>query len=126
VVQVVPPPGYEIVKEEDKNILIGDAYTAAVTLIFPNGLGNVSILPDQALVGAVTGPGPGVAQPPCVGDDHIVPDFISLFPYSNQAAPFAGAVRPLCDKKEVVLTDQTQAVAEFYIFTAPPIAAHFT
>ena len=26
VVEVVPPPGYELVKEEDKNILIGDNF----------------------------------------------------------------------------------------------------
>src|SRR5262249_18523081 len=31
VVEVVVPPGYELVKEEDKNILIGDNYIAPVT-----------------------------------------------------------------------------------------------
>ena len=30
VVEVVVPPGYELVKEEDKNILIGDNYIAPV------------------------------------------------------------------------------------------------
>ena len=41
VVEVVVPPGYELVKEEDKNILIGDNYIAPVTQQFP-GLGNAS------------------------------------------------------------------------------------
>ena len=40
-------PGYELVKEEDKNILIGDNYIAPVTQQFA-GFGNIFILPDQA------------------------------------------------------------------------------
>ena len=51
VVEVVVPPGYELVKEEDKNILIGDNYIAPVTQQFA-GLGNIFILPDQAAVAA--------------------------------------------------------------------------
>src|SRR5260370_7246919 len=52
VVEMVVPPGYELVKEEDKNILIGDNYIAPVTQEFP-GLGSaIYILPDQAAVGA--------------------------------------------------------------------------
>ena len=47
VVEVVVPPGYELVKEEDKNILIGDNYIAPVTQQF-GGLGSIFILPDQA------------------------------------------------------------------------------
>ena len=51
VVEMVVPPGYELVKEEDKNILIGDNYIAPVTQEFA-GLGNIFILPDQAEVAA--------------------------------------------------------------------------
>src|SRR5258708_38356430 len=49
VVEVVIPPGYELVKEEDKNILIGDNFIAPVTQQF-GGLGSIFILPDQAEV----------------------------------------------------------------------------
>ncbi len=52
VVEVVLPPGYELVKEEDKNILIGDNYIAPVTQQI-GGLGNVFIMPDQASVATV-------------------------------------------------------------------------
>src|SRR4029077_17179514 len=53
VVEMIVPPGYELVKEEDKNILIGDNYIAPVTQEFP-GLGSaIYILPDQASVAAV-------------------------------------------------------------------------
>ena len=52
VVEMIVPPGYELVKEEDKNILIGDNYIAPVTQQF-GGLGSIFILPDQAEVGQV-------------------------------------------------------------------------
>ena len=40
---------------------------------------------------------------PCVGAERVVPDYISLFPGSQEVAPFAGATRHLCDRKEVTL-----------------------
>ena len=55
VVEVVLPPGYELVKEEDKNILIGDNYIAPVTQEF-GGLGNIFIIPDQASVASASIP----------------------------------------------------------------------
>jgi hypothetical protein len=147
VVEVVVPPGYELVKEEDKNILIGDNYIAPVSQEFA-GLGNIFILPDQASVaasynannaqnsvsnlGRTTLPSTeadtgSVEQTwPCVGQMRVVPDFISLFPQSGEVAPFAGATRPLCDRKEVNLVDQTAALAKFWVFTSAHAAAHFT
>ena len=145
VVEVVVPPGYELVKEEDKNILIGDNYVAPAAQQF-GGLGSIFILPDQASVGATynsynhqnTTTDLGV-QPrhegdtgsveqfwPCVGQARIVPDYISLFPGSAEVAPFAGATRNLCDRKEVTLEDQMSVLAKFYIFSSTHVAAHFT
>ena len=111
---MIVPPGYELVKEEDKNILIGDNYIAPVTQQF-GGLGNIFILPDQAAVAAelqrqqraesdrqprsvtrrATRATRAASRPfwPCVGALRIVPDYISLFPYSQEVAPFAGASR---------------------------------
>jgi len=146
VVEVVVPAGYEIVKEEDKNILIGDSYIAPLTQQF-GAMGNIFILPDQAAVNAYYnaynpnnattnlgrtsfanfGPGgAGIANTPCVGQLRIVPDYMSLFPGAKEVAPFAGASRRLCDRREVTLDDQMQAGAEFLIFTPTPIASHFT
>jgi hypothetical protein len=147
VVEVVVPPGYELVKEEDKNILIGDNYIAPVTQQFA-GLGNIFILPDQAEVGAYynannpqnptnafgrtnfpSGEGDTGSVEifwPCVGAARIVPDFISLFPQSSEVAPFAGATRNLCDRKEVTLTEQAAALAKFWLFSSTHVAAHFT
>ena len=149
VVEVVVPAGYELVKEEDKNILIGDNYIAPATQEFP-GLGSaIYILPDQAQLSAsynannaqnaTVSLGRDSSLPshegdtgsiesywPCVGALRTVPDYISLFPNSHEVAPFAGASRPLCDRKEVTLDDQTSVQAKFYIFTPTHVAAHYT
>jgi hypothetical protein len=146
VVEVVMPAGYELVKEEDKNILIGDNFIAPVSQEF-GALGNIFILPDQAAIGSTynannaQNPTQGLgavprteAVPvfpfeqvwPCVGQLRVVPDFISLYPQSQQVSPFAGAYRHLCDRKEVTLADQMGATAKFYVYTSTHKAAKFT
>jgi hypothetical protein len=149
VVEVIVPTGYELVKEEDKNILLGDVYIAPVTQQFA-GFGNIFIMPDQAAVNAAYNPNsPGglnltnnlgsttfprhegdtgsiESYWPCVGAERIVPDLNSLYPGAGQAAPFAGAKRALCDRKEVVLQNQASVLAKFFIFSSTHIAGHFT
>jgi len=145
VVEVVVPPGYELVKEEDKNILLGDTYIAPVTQQF-GGLGNIFIMPDQAAVSSSYNANNPLnsttdlgVQPrhegdtgsvetfwPCVGQERIVPDFNSLFPQAGQNAPFAGATRRLCDRKEVTLDNQMTVLAKFYVFTSTHVAGHYT
>jgi parallel beta-helix repeat protein len=156
VVQVIMPPGYEVYKEEDKNLLIGDNFIAPVTQQF-GGLGtDIFILPDQASVASMydeSGAGynptnyqnsttasgladelsgvpgfPGYTDPvwPCVGEMRVVPDFLSLYPNVQESAPFAGATRPLCDRKEVTLTNQMAVNARFFLFTSTHIAAKYT
>ena len=157
VVQVVMPPGYEVYKEEDKNLLIGDQMIAPVTQQF-GGLGtDIFILPDQASVASMYDPNangvnssnyqnqtqnldlqgndlsgvpgfPGFQDPlwPCVGEMRVVPDYLSLFPQAKETAPFAGATRPLCDRKEVTLTNQAGAINNFFIYTSTHIASKYT
>ena len=146
VVEVVVPSGWELVKEEDKNILVGDIFIAPVTQQF-GGIGNVFILPDQAAMNAYYNAN-NAQNPtttlgvinlersdfnvntdqvwPCVGEVRTVPDYLSLFPGVKQVAPFAGAARPLCDRKEVVLADQMAANTKFFIYTKNHVAGHFT
>src|SRR5256886_8286265 len=50
VVQVIMPPGYEVEKEEDKNLLIGDNYIAPVTVQF-SGLGGAIFRSEERRVG---------------------------------------------------------------------------
>jgi hypothetical protein len=165
VVEEVTPANYEVVKEEDKNILIGDAFVGYVTQQF-GGIVNIFIVPDQATLGnanpSYTGPstatnqfgftngipngnignpttdmgrttfgsfGPGgliVQNAPCVGAMRTVPDFMAASPEGGEVAPFAGALRPLCDRKEITLEDQMQAGADFFIWTKVPASTHFS
>jgi hypothetical protein len=155
VVEVIMPPGYEVYKEEDKNLLIGDNFIAPATVQFGSLGGSIFIMPDQASVASLYDPSgagynpsnfqnqttalgtgdqlalpgfPGYQDPiwPCVGEMRVVPDFLSLFPQVMEVAPFAGATRPLCDRKEVTLPDQMSVSAKFYIYTSTHIAAKFT
>ena len=145
VVEAVTPPGYEIVKEEDKNILTGDAFIAQAPAQF-GGLSSVFILPDQATlnnanpnnpstgdVGFQSNPNTNLGQtrykaqfPECVGNLHRVPDFLSIFPQAKLVAPFAGMERSLCDRKLVVVNDQMQSAANFFLFTPVPSASQNT
>jgi len=157
VVQVIMPPGYEVYKEEDKNLLIGDNYIAPISQQFAGLGGDIFIIPDQAAVASLYDPNnvgynpsnfqnsttglslqggmlsgvpgyPGFTDPvwPCVGEMRVVPDYLSLFPKALETAPFAGATRPLCDRKEVTLTNQVAVQAKFAIFTSTHIASKFT
>ena len=55
-----------------------------------------------------------------------MPDYLSLFPQAQETAPFAGATRPLCDRKEVTLANQMSVKAKFSIFTSTHIASKYT
>jgi hypothetical protein len=156
VVEVIMPPGYEVYKEEDKNLLIGDNYIAPATVQFA-GLGtDIFIIPDQASVASLYDPAvqgfnptnyqnstvnlglneevsgvpgfPGFVDPlwPCVGEMRVVPDYLSLFPQVKETGPFAGATRPLCDRKEVTLATQMGVDNNFFLFTSTHIASKFT
>jgi hypothetical protein len=116
IVEVIVPPGYELVKEEDKNVDLGDAYV----------------------------PGTLVTPPPCVNWDdvdgdgnpgRVVPQYLSMqtdengiplpgiIPDDLISAPFAGETRPLCDRKQVTLGEGQNAAADFHLFTEVPKAA---
>ncbi len=102
IVEAVTPPGYEHVKEEDKNVDFGDSYT----------------------------PSPLALPVPCVGEQHVLPATLTLFP-GQIATPFYDAAhptatRPLCDRKQVKLTQAQNAAADFFMFTEVPVAAHIT
>lgn len=88
--------GYLIAKEEDRNVDFGDRYV----------------------------PVPMALQAPCVGDPHVVPPVLSLFPAAGEPAPFAGERRPLCDRKTLYLSNTLNGVVNFTLFTEVPPAAH--
>jgi hypothetical protein len=114
VVEVVLPPGYELYKEQDKNVDFGDTFFTKAAIAEP---------PVAQ---------PGIAQPPCVGALHTLPSELSLFPgvaISDNLYDYdpgtGGVQRPLCDRKRVMLSDQSQAAADFHLFTSTPVAGQF-
>jgi len=114
IVQSHTPAGYKTIKEEDRNVDFGNSYQSAEPLLLP----------------AV-----------CVGAPHQIPKFMSFQTDSTGAvlagiaapanAPFfiddfTPVLRPLCDAKQVFLTDGQNAAADFFMFTDVPIAAHIS
>jgi hypothetical protein len=83
ITEVVPPTGYKVQKEEDKNVVFGDVFTPSTQ--------SVLVLP-----------------PECVGDArnkvpaHIVPQYLSLFPDKQVPAFRAGEETPLCTMKRSI------------------------
>ena len=78
VVKIIVPPGYRLQKEEDKNVDFGDTYVpqqfwlTGYPLADGGGLTDAQPAPtvqDNALI-----------APFCVGQLHLVPDTLSLFP----------------------------------------------
>lgn len=96
IVEAITPPGYQHVKEEDKNVDFGDDYT----------------------------PGPAALPPLCVGDMHQVPAQLSLFPGVDVDDDYANKQRPLCDRKQIYLAQGKNAAVDFFVFTEVPVAAH--
>jgi len=105
IVQSYTPPGYTLVKEEDKNVDFGDEYAV-----------------------------PQLLAPVCIGSSHLVPALLSHVMENgvqivsgdpaDYAAPYAGESRPLCDTKQVRVADGKNAAADFHYFTEVPKAAH--
>jgi hypothetical protein len=106
VVAVGRHPVYKVIKEEDKNVDLGDSYAVSPLLL----------------------------PPECVGEPHTVPALLSLqtdrtgalLPGQTDgiAAPFAGDTRPLCDRKQITLADGANAAVDFFLHTQTPIAGH--
>ncbi|TAN39646.1 MAG: hypothetical protein EPN25_10740 [Nitrospirae bacterium] len=101
IVEAIPPTGYELVKEEDKNVDFGDGFTPSPLLLPP------------VCVGTVTN---GNAL-------HTVPASLALFPGVAIDPPLAGSVTPLCNMKQVTVADAKNAAADFFLFTEVPKAA---
>ena len=136
-------------KEEDKNILIGDNYIAPVTQQFggpgqhlhparpgrksaadynANNAQNPTDEPGRASCRSHEGDTGSVETFwPCVGAGCASFPTTSACSRSRRKSRRSPAPRVnLCDRKEVTLDDQTSALAKFYVFTSTHVAAHFT
>jgi hypothetical protein len=101
IVESVPPTGYQVVKEEDKNVDFGDAYQVSPLLLPPVCTGTV----DNGM------------------PLHIVPAELALFPGVAIDPPLAGSTTPLCNMKQIAVADGKNAASDFFFFTEVPKAA---
>jgi len=120
VVEAVAPPGYEHVKEEDKNVDFGESYVPA-----PDAGGLLLLAKDmgvavKSFLLRVAGCEVPLPPPICVGELRQVPEVLNLFP--GVEAPYAGQWRPLPDRKQVFLEQGQNAAADFFMFTEVPKA----
>ncbi|MDD5010651.1 MAG: right-handed parallel beta-helix repeat-containing protein [Phycisphaerae bacterium] len=107
IVEAAAPYGYELVKEEDKNVDFGDEYE----------------------------PSPLLLPPVCVGDPHLVPQYLSMQTDANGVplpgidpndlieTYYYGQTRPLADRKQVIVAQAKNTAADFFFFTKVPKAA---
>ena len=116
IVEAKAPPGYELVKEEDKNVDFGDQFVGPTVPVDGN-----PAMPGGAPDNPAPSQGALDKRPVAVGDLRVVPAELSLFP--GIPAPFAGQLRPLPDRKQVKLVDGLNAAADFFLFTYVPVAA---
>ncbi|MFN3564839.1 MAG: hypothetical protein ACK4V1_02480 [Burkholderiaceae bacterium] len=112
IVEVVPPPGYEVQKEEDKNVDFGEYYAVATQALPPECVGERPY-PVPAELSLF----PGVPIPPEYRDNP--PINATSYPPT-----YVGKKRPLCDRLAVTLAAQQNAPANFYLFTKAPVAGH--
>jgi len=91
-------PVYKTVREEDRNVDFGEEFQ----------------------------PAPQLLPPVCVGDPHLVPADFTLFPIAGESPYRAGQETPLCDRKQILLTDGKNAAVDFFMFTEVPAAAKVT
>lgn len=108
IVESATPPGYEHIKEEDRNVDFGDSFI----------------------------PSPEALAVACVGENHVVPPHFTMLtkdgsgltaqlidPTVTDGSPFAGQNRALCDRKKVPLSSGQNAAADFFVMTdVPPVA----
>ena len=95
VVEANAPPGYTHQREQDKNVDFGDTMTIS----------------------------PMALPPVCVGDEHVVPPELALFPGVETNPAYVGP-RPMCDRKQVLVADGKNTAANFFLFTDVPVAGH--
>jgi hypothetical protein len=110
IVEATTPPGYKPIKEEDRNVDFGP--TPVPAILPAKCVGAPHLVPE--LFSFLTTDGSGNAAMKLPGVDETSPD---------NAAPFAGATRPLCNRKKVDLGSGQNAATDFFLFTDVPKAA---
>jgi hypothetical protein len=120
IVESATPPGYELVKEEDQNVGLGQPLVKP-KLLPPACVGYVG---SGGNVTTGAQPATGVLPTTVANTNkHLVPANLSLLTETVSPAPFAGQYRFFCNQKQVTLSNQQNAAADFFLFTDAPVGA---
>ena len=114
IVAAATPPGYELVREEDKNVDLGDTYVPSAQALPADCIGELHTVPRYLTLQTVpdtTGLEPD-GRLPVVPEEELI------------AAPFTGEDRPLCDRKRVTLGGGQNAATDFFLYTEVPVVAN--
>ncbi|HSH12888.1 MAG TPA: hypothetical protein VLA15_04040, partial [Desulfurivibrionaceae bacterium] len=107
IVEATTPPGYTLVKEEDKNVDFGNMHQPSTQVLPPFCVGDLHKVPAifSFQTDASGAPLPGIALADLLGN------------------PLANQDLPLCDRKKIGLSAKENAAADFHFFTKVPKAA---
>lgn len=111
IVEAATPPGYELLKEEDRNVDFGDVIAPAPQLLPAACVGDLHLVPANMTMQTDPSDPTGKTALPGIDPAELIP------------APFAGTNRPLCDRKQIRLADRTNAAVDFFLFTHTPVAS---
>ncbi len=117
VVEIVPPDGYQVVKEEDINVFSGDSYTPQIPP--PPCAGPLHT------VDVVDNPGDANFDPNDPSNTQGVynPDFLATTSPLSPAggSPYEGLDMPVCNARLVRLQNGQNANSDFFLFTDVPM-----
>ena len=118
IVEAVTPPGYKLVKEEDKNVDFGDEYIPSPQAIAAYCVGDMRDVPPY--LSMATRDGSGAADQLIAGINPAD----AAAPFAGDGIPDSGDERPLCDRKKVPLSPAQNAAAEFWVMTDVPVVGN--
>jgi hypothetical protein len=114
VVQVVPLPGYQVVKEEDINVFSGDVFVPAIPP--PPCVGPLHQVDVQGV--APDGMDDGIPSTPIYNPDFAATPEV-LAP-SGFGSPYEGQMKPMCNERLIDLATGQNANSDFFVFTDVP------
>lgn len=111
IVEATTPPGYQALREHHKNVDLGDAYIPAPQALPMACVGDLLEVPPYFSLSTRDGSGQANMLIPGVDPADV-------------AAPFAGELRNVCDRKKVPLNAAQNAATDFFLVSEVPVAAN--
>jgi hypothetical protein len=109
IVEAATPAGLKLMREHHKNVDYGDSYIPSTQAIAASCVGDMDLVP--AYLAMATKDGSGNTDQLILGVEAIT-------------APYAGTMRPLCDRKKLSLSSAQNAPVDFFLMSDVPLMAN--